>query len=109
MWPFNKEEKAGEILEDEQASDGKVIAHVEVKRHDRHTKSVKAVVVLCATSDTVFKTTFESDKSDFATYNLASDLIKQFNREHDYVIQGDITTTGADLPTVQTVPNKRTR
>ncbi|WP_411953583.1 hypothetical protein ACKXGF_09930 [Alkalibacillus sp. S2W] len=108
MWPFSKEEKAGEVSDDTQAGDGKVIAHVEVKRHDRHNKSVKAVVVLCETGDTALKVEFESNKSDFSVYNLASDVIKQFNSVHNYVIQGNITTSGADLPTVQTV-NKRTR
>ncbi|WP_226036737.1 hypothetical protein [Aquibacillus saliphilus] len=100
--------RKGEIQDDTVKDKGVVIGTVTIKRENRQNRSVKAVVVECATSEELFKVTYKSNKSDVFTYNVACEYIHKFIKDNDYVLTGDITSVGVDLPSITTI-SKRTR
>jgi hypothetical protein len=86
---------------------GLVLVRITVDRIDRKTRKVKAIVIEQDTGKTVYKLRFYTRLGDIAAYNAADDYVKSFVRDHDYVINGEISTN-VSLPYVHTV-NKRMR
>jgi len=92
----------GKISDDDVKADGVVLVRISVDRIDRKKSKVKVIVIERNTGDCVYKLRFNSDKSEFATYNIAESHVKRFINENDYVIDGDIHTN-AQLPFVGSV------
>ncbi|WP_428909053.1 hypothetical protein [Niallia sp. Krafla_26] len=97
--------KESELVEE---MTGLVRGRVEIKRLDRNTRSVKAYLVSCDTSKTIYKVEYETKaKTDFFAYNHAYEELKRVIKREDYILFDDVSTN-AELPGIVTT-SKRMR
>lgn len=100
MFGFGK----GRIEEIDQAKQGEIIGRVEIKRIDRSTRDIKAILVDCITSKTLYKATYTTKaRTDFYAFEEASEDLKRVIDREDYILRGEITTNSTDIPFIQNV------
>lgn len=97
----------GKFEEIDEEADGKVIVNIQVERINRKEREVQIKVFDRGREENVFKADYVSRQSEAHAHSSAQEMVKRYTRENDYVI--DVETTNVELPTVQTLTNKRSR
>lgn len=91
----------GGITGDQPEASGKVSANVDIRRKDRRNTDIKIIIVSADDGKTLFKASYQTDKSEMAAYTVASQLIETYCETHDYI--ADISSTGAALPGIKSI------
>ena len=92
----------GVITEDDEKSDGSVIASISVKKVSRHTRQVRAIVVDCNTDSTIYKCEYDTLNADLHAYYEAAEAVKKYIKDEDYILDREIMTN-VEIPFVETV------
>jgi len=94
--------KKGEITEDDEKDNSAVIASINVKRINRHTRQVRAVVVSCNEDRTVYTCEYDTLNADLHAYYEAAEAVKKYIEDEDYILDREIMTN-VEIPFVETV------
>ena len=92
----------GKITEDDEKSDGAVIATINVEKVSRHTRQVRAVIVDCNTDKTIYKCEYDTLNADLHAYYEAADAVKKYINSEDCILDREVMTN-VDIPFVETV------
>ena len=94
--------KKGEITEDDEKDNSAVIASINVKRINRHTRQVRAVVVSCNEDRAFYTCEYDTLNADLHAYYEAAEAVKKYIEDEDYILDREIMTN-VEIPFVETV------
>ncbi|ARI78233.1 hypothetical protein [Halobacillus mangrovi] len=99
--------KKGKVEAIDNEADGMVLVTIHVDRLNRKEREVRIKVFERGRGEVVLQADYLTTQSEIYAFYSAQDIVKQFIRENDLVL--DTETTNVDLPTVQTLKTKRSR
>ena len=79
--------------------DGKVLIRINVEKIDRKQRKVSIKINERIDGELVFSATYQTDKAERPSYYFAEDIVKNYCKENDWIIDGGISTN-VSLPYV---------
>lgn len=86
-------------------ADGKVTGRITVEKVSRYEHKVTAFLIERSTGETVYKVEYKTVDPELQAYYNASDDMKRYIRNEDYVLDGDISSN-VTLPFIENVSGK---